>query len=164
MSNSIRLKLAIEENLLDALNLLVVDNGTSRNDLVNTIINSTLYKQQNYNILFEKEVLYLREIFTKVLNDNKLESLVESMFDIFEKMAHLQYMKYEKYEEIDKEHFKYTEMNLQRLRANLPLEQIYYKLIDMTGLVEGDGISQAMLDDSFDFNSYYKNIRIENNE
>lgn len=164
MSNSIRLKLAIEENLLDALNMLVADNGTSRNDLVNTIINSTLYNQQNYSILFEKEVLYLREIFTKVLNENKLETLVEGMFDIFEKMAHLQYLKYEMYEEIDIEHFKYVEMNLQRLRANLPLEQIYYRLIYMTGSGEGDGISQAMLDDSFDFNSYYKNIRVESNE
>ena len=130
MKNKVhRVRIAIEEEILDELDLIAIETNQSRNSLATTILNLNIDNKRSYEQILEKEKKYIKHIYQSIMGEEtKFEATLLRAYRVIESLAYLQHKKYAKNPELLQEQGRYIEYNLARLRAGLPMEQPFMNM------------------------------------
>lgn len=129
MNNAQRLKIYLEEEILEELSMMAIETDQTRNGLMTSILNMKIDSARQYETILEKEKKYLKHIYKSVMGeDTKYDLALNRTFRVIESLAYLQYKKYKKNPEVLQEQGRYIEYNLARLRAGLPMEQPFMNM------------------------------------
>lgn len=130
MMNKIhRVKIRIDEDVLEELEMMAIETNQSRNALATTILSRKIDNERQYETALEKEKKYLKHIYKSIMGEEtKFEATLLRAYRVIESLAYLQHKKYAKNPELLQEQGRYIEYNLARLRAGLPMEQPFMNM------------------------------------
>lgn len=129
MNKDKRIKVCLEEEILDELTQMAIESNQSRNSLVMSILDQRINNIRQYRKVLDREQKYIKHIFKMVMGEEtKFESTLIRTYKILESLAYLQHKKYMKNPELLQEQGRYIEYNLAKIRAGLPMEQPFMNM------------------------------------